>query len=70
MNSVQHLKLENRGGCLWITLARPDKANALSVYSRHLRRTKRWLNRGLKTALAEARAESERHRAVTAPGKH
>ena len=31
MNDVDYLKIENRAGCLWITLARPDKANALTV---------------------------------------
>lgn len=31
MNGMDYLKIENRGGCLWIALARPDKANALTV---------------------------------------
>jgi enoyl-CoA hydratase/carnithine racemase len=31
MNSIDELNIENRAGCLWITLARPGKANALTV---------------------------------------
>jgi enoyl-CoA hydratase/carnithine racemase len=31
MDGIDYLQIDNRAGCLWITLARPDKANALTV---------------------------------------
>ena len=35
MENVDHLTTENRGGCLWLRLDRPAKANALTVGMMH-----------------------------------
>jgi enoyl-CoA hydratase/carnithine racemase len=60
MNTTDHLQVENRSGCLWITLRRPDKANALTVQ----------MTIGVMAALAKAAADpSVRAIAVTGAGE-